>query len=225
MFASFPDSGSHLDHSERVIYYSRGGKTLRINLYTQKSIISDMLFVQAVTCVLCIGTELKELCHRKQLFPGISMLNYLLWKKQRNPFFKHYLPNSQKAQGFPQNLPPSICLRLGSPGSAVVSQAVLRNGCRMCKVGTRFPPGEEHRGYGKQVWLLFTSLVLFVSLTQLSGIHSVCVQGHTPYHPSGRLLTLGSQIQGTGHSSNRVTHCVVLFAFTLKVDILLVNRK
>lgn len=42
--------------------------------------------------------------------------------------------------------------------------------------------------------------VLFVTLTQLSGIHSVCMQWHTPYHPSGRLLTLRSQIQGPGHS-------------------------
>lgn len=67
--------------------------------------------------------------------------------------------------------------------------------------------------------------VLFVSLTQLSGRHIVCMWRHTPYHPSGRLLTSSSQTQGTGHSSNRVTHWFVLFTFTWMGDILLVNSK
>ena len=34
-------------------------------------------------------------------------------------------------------------------------------------------PGEVHRGYGKQVWLLFTLGALFVSLIQLSGGYNV----------------------------------------------------
>lgn len=64
------------------------------------------------------------------------------------------------------------------------------------------PPGEERRGYGKQCVAAFHRSVLFVSLIQLSGCSDVweahtvsCMHWHTPYHPSGRLLTPTSQIR------------------------------
>lgn len=65
------------------------------------------------------------------------------------------------------------------------------------------PPGGEHWGYGKQVWLLFTSLICFTHsavgmLWCLGWAHSVsCVHWHTPCHPGGRLLTPTSQMLGS----------------------------
>lgn len=159
---------------------------------------------------------------RKQTFPGISMLHFLLCKNRENPL-KPFL--AQKVKVFPKiSIPVSVCgwvhlntLRFHYPHSRGRDAECARSALGFPRRGTS--------GLWETGVAAFHISVLFVSLTQLSGRRSVCMWRHTPYHPSGRLLTPGSQTQGTGHSSHRVTHWFVLFTFTWTGDILLVNSK
>lgn len=171
-------------------------------------------------CTGKIGIDLWNGCVIGKGFFRVFPCLITYCEKKKETFSNHFLPSSQKVEVFPKI---SLPVWLGSPGSAVSQPMLKRNGCRMCKVGTWFPQ-ERNIGVMGNRCGCFSHLV-FVSLTQLSGIHSVCMRWHTPYHPSGRLLTLSSQIQGTGHSSYQVTLCLVLFTFTWKVGILLVNSK
>lgn len=160
---------------------------------------------------------------RKQTFPGISTLHFLLCKNRESPL-KPF--PAQKVKVFPPkiSIPVSVCGRvpLNTPRFHYP-----RSGGRDAE-SAQSALGFPRRGTSG-LWETGVAAshisVLFVSLTQLSGRRSVCMWRHTPYHPSGRLLTPGSQTQGTGHSSNRVTHWFVLFTFTWTGDILLVNSK
>lgn len=135
--------------------------------------------------------------------------------KPCNPFFACCF------HGFsPKEWVTSMRLWLDPFGYTVASQSILkRYTCILCAVSNWIPPGEKCQGYRKQVWLLFTTRVLFVSLVLLvvrwlwclGRVHS-CLYAQTPHqhHPSGR-LTPTSQIKSIVDCCNQMFGIIVLF--------------